>query len=48
MNLPDNAGLIKGEIADYYFDSDGILYSFSKNVIRPVENITNNIAIVKS
>ena len=45
---PDNANLIKGEIADYWFAPDGILYSYSKNPLRTVKNITENIALVKS
>lgn len=39
---------IKGEIADYYFDPSGILYSYSKPVRRTVENISANVALVKS
>lgn len=39
--------LIKGEIADYRLDSSGILFSYSKNPKRTIENITNNIALVK-
>jgi SpoIIAA-like len=46
MNLDKE--LIKGEIADYYFDSDGILYSYSKSIKRTVQNISDNIALVKS
>jgi hypothetical protein len=45
---PDNIQLIKGEIADYWFAPDGILYSYSKNPTRTVKNITENIALVKS
>ena len=45
---PDNIPLIKGEIADYWFAPDGILYSYSKNPIRTAKNITENIALVKS
>ena len=45
---PDNIPLIKGEIADYWFAPDGILYSYSKNPTRTVKNITENIALVKS
>ena len=48
MNPPPNHQLIKGEIADYYLDSDGILYSYSKSIKRTVQNITENIALVKS
>ncbi len=39
--------LIKGEIADYRLDEEGVLYSFSKNPVRTVKNITENIALVK-
>ncbi len=38
--------LIKGEIADYRL-ADGILYSYSKSVLRTVENISGNVALVK-
>ncbi len=47
MTLPDNIELIKGEIADYHLDRDGILYSYSKNPQRTVANITDNVALVK-
>lgn len=47
MNLPENIQLIKGEIADYWLDNDGILHSFSKSPKRTIENITENIALVK-
>ncbi|MBO9732706.1 MAG: STAS/SEC14 domain-containing protein [Chitinophaga sp.] len=47
MNPPEHLPLIKGEIADYYYDPVGILYSYSKNIKRTVENITGNIALVK-
>ncbi|OYU94490.1 MAG: STAS/SEC14 domain-containing protein [Bacteroidetes bacterium B1(2017)] len=47
MAVPPNAKLIEGEIADYYLDEDGILYSYSKNPKRTVELIRNNIALVK-
>jgi hypothetical protein len=39
--------LIKGEIADYKYGEDGILYSFSKKPKRTVKNITENVALVK-
>jgi hypothetical protein len=45
---PDNIQLIKGEIADYWYAPDGILYSYSRNPRRTVKNITENIALVKS
>ena len=48
MQTLDNIELIKGEIADYKFDSEGILYSYSKNPTRTIKNITENIALVKS
>jgi hypothetical protein len=44
---PDNVELIKGEIADYWYAPDGILYSYSKNPVRTVKKITENIALVK-
>ena len=44
---PDSKEIIRGEIADYWFDSDGILYSYSKNPTRTINNITENIALVK-
>lgn len=45
---PDNIELVKGEIADYWFGPEGILYSYSKNPTRTINNITENIALVKS
>ena len=47
MNPPENMQLIKGEIADYYYSPDGILYSYSKNPKRTVKNISENVALVK-
>lgn len=44
---PNDSELIKGVIADYYFDTDGILISYSKNPKRTIANITENIALVK-
>ena len=44
---PPQDQLIEGEIADYWLDPNGILYSYSKNPKRTVENIRNNIALVK-
>ena len=43
-----NIPLIEGEIADYWYAPDGILYSYSKNPKRTIKNITENIALVKS
>jgi hypothetical protein len=47
VNPPENIELIKGEIADYYYSQEGILYSYSKNPKRTVKNISENIALVK-
>ena len=47
MKHQANTELIKGEIADYRFDEDGILYSYSKNPKRTVKNISENIDLVK-
>jgi hypothetical protein len=46
MQPPDYIQLIKGEIADYRY-SDGILYSYSKSILRTVENISGNIDLVR-
>ena len=47
MNPPPNIELINGEIADYWLDPDGILYSYSKSPKRTIKNISENIALVK-
>jgi hypothetical protein len=47
MNPPDDIQLVKGEIADYYYSPEGILYSYSKPTKRTVKNISENIALVK-
>lgn len=47
MNPPGNIQLIEGEIADYYYSPEGILYSYSKPPKRTVKNISENIALVK-
>lgn len=47
MNPSENIVLIKGEIADYYYSPEGILYSYSKPPTRTVKNISENIALVK-
>lgn len=47
-NIPaHHTPLTKGEIADYYYSPEGILYSYSKNPRRTVKNISENIALVK-
>jgi len=48
IKAPDNIQLIKGEIADYWYAPDGILYSYSKNPKRTIKNISENISLVKS
>ena len=47
MNAPGNIDLIKGEIADYYYSPEGILYSYSKSTRRTVKTISDNIVLVK-
>src|SRR5690348_7139185 len=45
---PTDRKIIKGEIADYWFEDDGILVSLSKSPKRTVENIKGNVALIKS
>src|SRR4029078_2595847 len=47
MNPPEGIALVKGEIADYYYSPEGILYSYSKRPKRTVKNISENVALVK-
>ncbi len=47
MVPPADKQIYEGEIATYWID-DGILYSLSKNPKRTVENISANIALVKT
>ncbi|PSR53080.1 STAS/SEC14 domain-containing protein [Adhaeribacter arboris] len=47
MLATNDRPLIKGEIADYWLDEEGILYSYSKNPKRTVKNISENVALVK-
>src|SRR3954464_11779822 len=47
MKPPENVEIIKGEIADYWLDEQGILYSYSKSPKRTVKNISENVALVK-
>lgn len=47
MTKPTDSPIFEGEIADYWLD-DGILVSLSKSPKRTVENITGNIALVRS
>lgn len=45
--IQNDSPLIKGEIADYHFSENGILYSYSKSVLRTVKNISENVELVK-
>jgi hypothetical protein len=47
MTKPTDRTVFEGEIADYWLD-EGILVSLSKSPKRTVENITGNIALVRS
>ena len=47
ITAPADQQTFEGEIATYWLDS-GILVSLSKNPRRTVENLTGNIALVKS
>lgn len=46
MELPNDKEIFKGEIADYWFE-DGILVSLSKSILRTVDNISGNVALIK-
>jgi len=48
MKSIDSLPIIPGEIADYRFSEEGILYSYSKSPVRTVEKIRNNVQLVKS
>lgn len=39
--------LIEGEIANYLLTDEGILVSYSKSILRTIENIKANVALVK-
>jgi len=45
--IPTDRQIYEGEIATYWFE-DGILVSLSKSIVRTVENISGNVALVKS
>src|SRR5947208_17135318 len=47
MKPPTDKQLFEGEIATYWFEN-GILVSLSKSIKRTVENISGNVALVKS
>ncbi|QEC68955.1 STAS/SEC14 domain-containing protein [Panacibacter ginsenosidivorans] len=44
--IPPGVKTVEGEIATYWFN-EGILVSLSKSTKRTVENIKNNVALVK-
>jgi hypothetical protein len=46
MLPPTNTKTYEGEIATYWFE-DGILVSLSKSILRTVDNIKGNVALVK-
>lgn len=48
MRNLDHIELVTGEIADYRFTPEGILYSYSKSPKRTVALIRQNIELVKS
>ncbi|SDH66786.1 SpoIIAA-like [Pedobacter terrae] len=47
MRSDSHNQLIEGEIADYLLTDEGILVSYSKSILRTVENIKANVALVK-
>src|SRR6266498_660647 len=46
VKIPTDRQIFEGEIATYWID-DGILVSLSKNPMRTVANIRENVALVK-
>lgn len=46
VEIPKDRQIFEGDIATYWME-DGILVSLSKSVLRTVENITANMALVK-
>ncbi|MBG9378369.1 STAS/SEC14 domain-containing protein [Panacibacter sp. DH6] len=46
VTIPADREIYEGEIATYWFE-DGILVSYSKSLLRTVENIGRNVALVK-
>ncbi|HTR80993.1 MAG TPA: STAS/SEC14 domain-containing protein [Bacteroidota bacterium] len=47
MKPPDHVEVFEGEIATYWMDENGILNSLSKDPKRTVQNISENISLVK-
>ena len=48
IEKPTDRQTWEGKIATYWFDDNGILVSLSKSVLRTVENISSNVALVRS
>lgn len=48
IQVPTDRQTWESEIATYWFDNNGILVSLSKSVLRTVENISSNAALIKS
>lgn len=48
LQIPTDRHTWESEIATYWFDDNGILVSLSKSVLRTVENISSNVAVVRS
>jgi len=46
VSIPEDKEIFEGEIATYWFE-DGILVSLSKSILRTVDNISGNVALVK-
>jgi len=47
IQIPTDRQIWEGEIATYWFDN-GILISLSKSILRTVEKISSNVALVQS
>lgn len=47
MQSDSENNLIHGEIADYLLTDEGILISYSKSILRTVDNISKNVELVK-
>jgi hypothetical protein len=45
--IPTDRPVFEGDIATYWLDDNGILFSRSKSIRRTVANITANVALVK-
>jgi hypothetical protein len=48
ISIPTDRQTWESEIATYWFEDNGVLVSLSKSVLRTVENISSNVALVKS